>query len=263
MRKTSFCFYAVLLLLAVAIYGCKHLPHKTTGSDCSILKDKSYIYSIGQAIIENKNNDDIWNLSSVDTSYVYSTTGYFVDTINKDRLILVGAEAGISAGNANNLLILFSCADTPTVLWAGQTGDVSQGMAEIDLDGDGIKELIENTHTMWMGECNDSYSIFNFKGGKRNFLHRSRSTSSINCGMNDLAKVFQKGDTLEHTYRYFPPPYIKHSVILRGIETVKIHNGGKTDEEIIRRLKVSTHTIEIPLTDKKNKWINNKKMIKI
>jgi hypothetical protein len=92
--------------------------------------------------------------------------------------VLVGGSAGMSSGTANNLLILLACLDTLKIICAGQVGDIDQSDIR-DLNNDEIKEIVCRSSTMWMGECNDSYEIFYFNGGKQNFLFSTLHQSSI------------------------------------------------------------------------------------
>ena len=214
--------------------------------DCNSLSDKKVIYKIAASIIDKHDNKQIWNLSEIDTTGFFTTEDYFTNSKSKNRLVLVGGNAGMSSGTADNLLIVFSCSDTFNIVWAGQVGDITQ--ADIaDLDGDGIKEIVCNASMMWMGECDDSYTIFNFKDGKQHFIYTAHSTSFLDCGRDNLGKLFKPGDTLAHKFDCSLIKNDDSTFNVRQIQTIKIHQGGQNDKEINAHLKVTVDTTDIPL----------------
>jgi hypothetical protein len=115
------------------------------------------------------------------------------------------------------------------------------------VNGDGIKEIISNTSYVWMGECGDNYRIYNLKGANKNTLFSAQSSSLIGCGRDDLAESFKKGDTLERSYDCSLQKLNDKSSVIRQIQKVKIYQGGETDEEIEKQLKVIVDTTEIRL----------------
>lgn len=214
--------------------------------DCNVITDKLYIYNISNTIIDKDQNGRIWNLSEIDTADFFTTEDHFINATTKNRLVIVGGEAGLSAGSANHLLLLFSCADSLRVVWYEQTGKVTA--ADItDVNGDGIKEIISNTGGVWMGECFDHYSIYNFKEGNKNTLFSAQSTSLLGCGHDDMAEAFKKGDTLENRYDCSLQKLNDKTSVVRKIQTVKIYQGGETEEEINNRLKVVVDTTTVRL----------------
>lgn len=213
---------------------------------CNMLTDKKRVYDIARTVIDKNESGNIWNLSEIDTTDYFTIEDYFTNTTTKNRLVIIGGEAGMSAGSADHLLLLFSCADTAKVIWYAQTGKITA--ADItDVNGDGIKEIICNTGYVWMGECGDTYRIYNFKGGNKNIIFNAHSTSFIGCGRDDLAESFKKGDTLEHSYDCTLQKQNDKTSVIRQIQTVKIYEGGTTDEEIEKRVKVIVDTTEVRL----------------
>jgi hypothetical protein len=213
---------------------------------CNMLTNKKLVFDIAKTVIDKNESGNIWNLSEIDTTDYFTIEDYFTNTTTKNRLVVIGGEAGLSAGSANHLLLLFSCADTAKVIWYEQTGKVTP--ADItDVNGDGIKEIIGNTGYVWMGECGDNYRIYNLKGGNKNILFSAQSSSLIGCGRDDLAESFKKGDTLERSYDCSLQKANDKSSIIRQIQTVKIYQGGETEEEIEKLLKVIVDTTEVRL----------------
>jgi len=240
-----------IIVLTLGLFACNNSTDKTTSIqgqefDCNTLTDKNVIYKIAKSIIDKHDNDQIWNLSEIDTTDFFTTEDYFTNPKTKNRLVLTGGDAGMSSGTADNLLILFSCADTFKVIWSGQIGNFTQTDIA-DINGDGIKEIVCNASMMWMGECNDNYNIFNFKDGKQNFLFTAHSTSVLDCGRDNLGELFKQGDTLEQKFDCLLEKLRDNKYKVRQIQTVKIYAGGQTDDEIIRNLKVNIDTTDIEL----------------
>jgi hypothetical protein len=256
----KFCRIFVLLSL---LFSCNGRGEKNTGGhtvsleqkqanpqehpiDCNVITDKLFIYNISHSIIDKDGYGRIWNLSEIDTTDVFTTEDYFINATTKNRLVVIGGEAGLSAGSADHLLLMFSCTDSLRVVWYEQTGKVTP--ADItDVNGDGIKEIVSNTGYVWMGECGDHYSIFNFKDGNKNILFSAQSISLLGCGHDDLAEPFKQGDTVENSFNCKLQKQSDKTSAIRQIQTVKIYQGGKTDEEITKRLKIIIDTTEIPL----------------
>jgi hypothetical protein len=241
----------ILFGLTLGLLACKYSGDKTVSNqvnqfDCNSLSDKKVIYSIAKSIIDKHDNEQIWNLYEIDTTDFLSIEDYFTNTRSKNRLVLIGGRAGMSSGTADNLLILFSCSDTFHVVWAGQVGDFKQSDIK-DLDGDGIKEIVCNSGMIWMGECDENYNIFNFKNGKQNLVYSAHSTSFIDCGKDNFDELFKLGDTLEHKFDCLLLKTKDNEYSVQQIQTSKIHNGGHTDEEIIKNLKVNIDTTTIGL----------------
>lgn len=213
---------------------------------CNMLTDKKLVYEIAKTVIDKNESGNIWNLSEIDTTDYFTTEDYFTNTTTKNRLVVIGGEAGLSAGSTDHLLLLFSCTDTSKIIWYEQTGEVTP--ADItDVNGDGIKEIVSNTGGVWMGECFDNYKIYNYKEGKRNTMFSARSFSLIGCGRDDLAESFKKGDTIENTLNCSLQKQNDKIPFIKQVQTVKIYQGGETEEEITKRLKVVVDSKEIRL----------------
>jgi len=242
--------YIIIIVLTIGLFACNNFADKSSMKekqfDCNSLTDKKVIYKIAKSIIDKHDNDQIWNLSEIDTTDFFTTEDYFTNPKSKNRLVLIGGNAGMSAGSADNLLILFSCSDTLNILWSGQIGDFNQSDI-IDVNGDGVKEIVYNSSMMWMGECNDSYNIFNFKDGKQNFIYGAHSNSVIDCGYDNLAEIYKPGDTLENMFDCSLLKLNNKKYEVRQIHTIKIHNGGLTDNEILKKIKVILDTTIIKL----------------
>jgi hypothetical protein len=148
----------------------------------------------------------------------------------------------MSAGTADNLLILFSCTDKSKIVWAGQVGDF--GKDDIgDVNGDGIKDIICNESMMYMGECNGSYRIFTFKNGLQTFLYKAFSKSVLDCGNENLAELYKPGDTLENLSECTLIRK-RNTFNIQKISTLKIHNGGVTDFLLLDNLLIKIDTTE-------------------
>lgn len=241
----------IIIVLTLGLFACNNIADKTIKQqhqfDCNSLTDKKVIYKIAKSIIDKHDNDQIWNLSEVDTTADFFTTeDYFISSKTKNRLVIINGNAGMSSWTANNLLILFSCSDTLNIVWSGQIGDFKQSDIQ-DLNGDGVKEIVCNSSMMWMGECNDSYNIFNFKDSKQNFIFKAHSTSVIDCGFDNLVELYKQGDTLENKSDCSLIKLNVKEYKVRTVRTIKIHNGGRTDEEMVKKIKVIMDTTNVKL----------------
>jgi hypothetical protein len=218
-------------------------PHSKTNfqtPSCQDLKNKKILLAFANKIIKANDNPAIWNLSEIDAGETFSIEDYFTNLKTKDRLVLMKGEAGLSAGSATYLLMLFRCSDKNRLIRAEQSGPITKKDIR-DLNGDGIKEIISSSEMMWMGECNNSYSIFNFKGGRRNLLYSALSRSTIDCGFPLTSS--SAGDTLENQNenKLIGPDENKHYRVSR-IRTIKISRGGKTEQQILKNLRTLCDT---------------------
>lgn len=236
-----------LALTAGLVVGCSS-PDRVIESkkDCSSINDKKVRLDIANSIIAKHDNPEIWNLTDPDTTFFFSTENYFTDPSTKTTLVQLGGSAGSSSGTADHLLMLFSCTDTLKLLWSGQSGPIDQTNI-MDLNGDGIMEIVCTPRMIWMGECGDLFYIINFKDGKQNLLFRKRSVSFIDCGMELSNNTFDIGDTLENTFNCTLEKLNDREYFIKQIQTTKIHNGGNTEEEIIKNVITSTDTVNIAL----------------
>src|SRR6185503_3329442 len=99
----------ILLFFSLSLLACNGKTNTEKRSfDCNSLADKKTIYTIAKSIIDNHDNDQIWNLSEVDTTDFFTIEGNFINSKTKNRLVLMNGTAGMSSGTADNLLILFS-----------------------------------------------------------------------------------------------------------------------------------------------------------
>ena len=214
---------------------------------------KNKIYEIAKSIIDNKdNNENIGNLYGITTTSFFTTEDYFTNSETKNRLVLISGEAGTSSGTARNLLILFSGIDTYNVIWSGQVSEFIQDDI-VDINGDGIKEIVMNSGWVWMGYIGEYYQIFNFKNGKKNDIFTVRSTSVLDCDYdgNDVfmnyPDLYKQGDTLENKFDCSLIKLNDTEYGVKQIHTVKIHNGGQTEQEILKKVKVFSDTTNIKL----------------
>lgn len=220
------------------------VKQKTT-INCNSVITKKMIYHIADSMINEAENDEVWNLSEIDTTNFFSKDDYFTNTKTKSRLVLVDGTAGMSAGTADNILILFDCSDSLKITWVGQVGDFQESDIR-DLTGDGIKEIICTSESVWMGSCDKSYSIFNFKNGKRNYIYSAHSSSVLGCGYDNLEE-YKPGDTLETEFDCSVLHRDKDEFMIQQIRTIKIHNGGDSTEAVINNAQLQRDTALVKL----------------
>lgn len=242
-----------VFILLVTLAACQEPVVKAASNpapkpsiDCGILADKGVVCSIANSILESGDNENIWNLSTLDTTKYFTVEDYFTNKAAKDRLVLIGGEAGLSAGSANNLMLLLSCTDSVRVLWSGQVGNIEKDGIR-DLNGDGIREIICQLGMTWMGECSEYYHIFNFKKGQLQSLFQASSSSVLDCGLDSLGATYKQGDTIETTLACTLVPNRERRCQVQQIRTVKVHNGGVTNDEIKMNLTTAVDTVFIDL----------------
>lgn len=143
-------------------------------------------------------------------------------------------------------LMLFACSDTLMIFHVGVEGSIEPGDIG-DLDGDGVPEFVCRSSVMGLGECETGYAIINFKGGRRNELYQVYASSLLDCGLDDLAARTSEGDTLDTKYNCSLVRQENSRFAVQQIRSVKVHNGGSTDNEIRKSLVVSTDTVLVQL----------------
>ena len=218
---------------------------------CTDLSNKEVGLLIGNNELERDPGDstsNIWNLRDLDTTNYFSVEDYFTNEHTKNRILLLHGNAGMSAGNANYLLLLLSCKPVVKVLWAGQVAPFTPNDI-VDVNHDGIKEIIIHTNSMWQGEINEDYSIFNFRGNRRYFLYERQSLEldleNIITGEGPHAVA---GDTLKEWYDC---TLINNDnkYQIKQVKTLHICNGGSTDYDIEKLMKVMVDTTYINLSN--------------
>jgi len=185
-------------------------------------------------------------LSDLDTTNIVSFGDYFTEANIKTQLVLINGAAGLSAGTNQALLILLSCTDTLNVLWSGQTTAFNNDDI-MDLNGDGIKEIATTSSSIWMGTCSETFNIINFQNGNRNILFQAESISYIECGLPDLTAQFKIGDTLENMRSCSIIKDEQNNFQVEEIHTVKVYNGGTTNESVVDRVNITIDTLHISL----------------
>lgn len=237
-------------LFCFTLIACNHADNNNEVNaekkvfNCNEAINNKTIYSIADSLINKSETDDIWNLSEIDTTDIFRKEDYFTNPNTKNRLVLVKGSAGMSAGTANHLLILFAYTDSLRIVWAGQVGAFNAEDIK-DLNNDGIKEIICTSEAVWMGECSKSYSIFNLKDGKQNFLYSAYSSSMIGCGYDNLDE-FKPGDTLETEIRSTLLQQ-NDAYMIQRVSSIKVHNGGDSTEAVIHNVLVHMDTAMIKL----------------
>ena len=238
--KTLIKILTVLTVLTICSCGAKTQECNADAAveNPDLIVDREFVFNTAIAIVNEWDNDNIWSLSDeIDTARFAAMEDFFTNTETKNKLVLVGMDAGTSAGNTDYLLILFDALDSTKVLWAGQESNVFRsGIA--DLNGDGIKEILSITGATWMGLYVESCTVYNFKDGKKNILFETPESAYY---FGDDFSIFQKGDTIEYSFVCS----IDKNNELQQTHTVKIFNGGKTEKEVLKKQKMFTKTENI------------------
>lgn len=243
--------YHLIVFISISyLFSCKNNPNPTEAdkqiTENNLFKNKITLANLALNILNEKTNSNIWNLSDLDTNSIITYEDYFTDAENKTQLVLINGAAGLSAGTNQALLILLSCTDTLNVLWSGQTTAFNNDDI-MDLNGDGIKEIATTSSSIWMGTCSETFNIINFQNGNRNILFQAESISYIECGLPDLTAQFKIGDTLENMRSCSIIKDEQNNFQVEEIHTVKVFNGGTTNESVVDRVNITIDTLHISL----------------
>ncbi len=236
-------------LICLSLFNCSNSMRKygsVTDLNCDSLNNKKVVYALAKSILEKGDNRKIWSVVDVDTNDMLIVEDYFTNSSTKSKLLLVRGHVGSSTDSANYLLMLVNCSGAPEVVWAEQVLQFYQESI-IDLDGDGIKEILISIEERKGGACNSVYSVFNFKNDKKNVLYERQSRSLVDCGYDDLITIYTIGDTLRNTYNISHLREQGRTCRIRQVHTIKIHNGGKTSSEILKNLKTVNDTSYVNL----------------
>ena len=212
---------------------------------CNELKINSKLFSIADSILKIETHPNIVNLHSVDTTDVTVLEDYFIYPDNKSKMVFFVGEAGFSSGNSNCLLILFHCTNNSAkIIWTGQSNLFKKENFK-DLDGDGVKEIINTSGANWLSSRNELFEIINFKNGKRKTLYSTLSNTQRDYFEEDW---YCLGDTISCTYKNTILESDNAGIIkIKQIKTIKLYNGGKTREEAFKKCKVSEFRKNISL----------------
>jgi hypothetical protein len=243
----------LLTLAALALASCQNNPEMSCND---ILRDRKQLDSIAKSVIDKgQGHPDsagyyIWNLAKADTSRVTYYEDYFTNSQTKNTLVFMEGDAGLSAGSADNLLILFDCnTPAPTVIWAGQVGEFTPDDVR-DLNKDGVKEIALNSFMQWMGECNETFDIINFKNNRRNDLYEAHSFSYLDCGgyyTPSMPFPYSKGDTLAKQIDAKIISDAKGKFRVQQITTYTIYDGVGTFTEVSTEKGSPPDTTFIPV----------------
>lgn len=176
---------------------------------------------------------------SITTNGMERWEGHFTRKDEKQLLVSLPGSANGSSGNAQNMAMLLSCSDPTHAIWASQVGDLQV----IDLNGDGLMEIVESVNIVWMGACNDFYEIYTFRNGKKETMISRESLSRVNCGGETDTPRFSKGDTVSNMYdcRLTHDPLGNWQVMVIHEYAINKTNS-KTEKEIVPKLTYQTDT---------------------
>ena len=207
---------------------------------CDDLDNRKVIYDLASQEIDASSG------ITFDTSDVLVLRNHFISKDTLTTLILVQEQSLAYLLDKPCLLLLYNCRNVVRQVMNETTFGFSAKDIR-DLDDDGVVEIISKSDYAGMGECSNTYRIFNFKNGKENVLYESGGYSHIDClGDNDTR--FKNGDTLglEIADELIPTQNPKVFEV-KEIHKYKICNGGKTAEEIVKKEIVTGDSVFIPL----------------
>ncbi len=247
--KITYCKILFIVLSCLSLFNCSNSTRQheaITDLNCDSLNDKKVVYALAKSILGKGDNRKIWSVVDVDTNDILILEDYFTNSNTKSKLLLMRGVVGSSTDSADYLLMLVNCSGTPEIVWAEQVLQFYED-AIIDLNGDGVKEIIIASEDMKGGECNSVYSVFNFKNNKKNILYERQSRSIIDCGSDEMIQTYTIGDTLSNSYNVAHIREQGRTCRIRQIHTIKIHNGGKTNSDMLEKLKTISDTSYVNL----------------
>lgn len=214
------------LLIIFILISCKSKHDDVQTNLRRLIFDKSQ-----QILI--KHNQQIWNLNSIDSTDIKIYKDCFTQANDTSFFISIKGDAGMSAGNANRLNIIAHYNDSLIIDYYEQ-GAIPDTI--LDFNNDGIADLFFKVGNVWMGSCNDSYVIKSFVNGKENDLFYRHDESLLDCGgmFEESSKL---GDTLLTTRNFKFVQLDNQNQIIMTTE-YKIHNGGKTEQEILDSIRL-------------------------
>lgn len=235
----------LLFVGSISLFACQSNKNETSGAICNTTVDKSEIIRVAMDLVNNNDGEIIWSLTEIDTLGIVIYEDHFVSAECKNTLAIIdGYTMSMSSGNADKLLLLFSCDEMPKVLWFEQGPEVSPDDI-VDLNGNGLKEIILKSQSLWMGNCNDAYEIISLSKGEKKTVYKANSYSRIDCGGLIEMLELNIGDTLSNMNE-FQLENEENGYNLRVDNTIKIYNGGNTEDEIYDKLiKVSSTNVVV------------------
>jgi len=182
-----------------------------------------------------RQNKQIWNLHGIDTNDIKIYKGCFTKLNDSYLFISVKCDAGLSSGSSNRLNLLAHYKDSFMVDYFEQ-GALPDTI--LDFNNDGLDDLYFNSGSTWIGSCFDNYNIISFPNGKLKVLFNRSDESVLDCG-GDYAETMKKlGDTLliSRSLKFIRLNDKRYEIVMNT--EFKIHNGGKTEQEIKDSIKI-------------------------
>ena len=139
--------------------------------NCNDINNKTKLFAIADSIMKSKVHENIINLQEIISKDPLIIDDNFIYPDKKSRIVFFLCSTGFSAGNSNNLLILFHCDNKKAkIIWSGQYVRFNKKNIE-DINNDGIKEITATTKVRWMSSERKLREIINFKNCRKNIIY--------------------------------------------------------------------------------------------
>lgn len=220
-----------------ALIGLFLLISCSSQPDTKKLTLKEQIFRKSQRILNNHDDQKIWNIISIDTSDIKIYKGCFISPNDSVLFISINGEVEEASGfGMINRLNLVGHINDSLIVDYYQQGALPKIIQ--DFDNDGIDDFYFEMSSSNMGICIDYYLVVNFSNRDETFLFKRIDESVLECGaLKEESNNI--GDTLStsRSLKFIDFDNDKNHEIIMTNE-YKIYNGGKSEENILDSLKI-------------------------
>jgi hypothetical protein len=170
--------------------------------------------------------------------------GHFSEKRHLQTLVTIEMQLGGSAGSYDRFYALFDCphqAELITTTFSGQP----QGKP-IDLNGDGLLELVTSGGHTWMCELGDLLEVITWESGKAKIIYEVHSYHDMDCGDTWAVQSREPGDTLGMEVRSLFSDDDQNGLFeILQIRETTVSGGGSTREEIGQMAEVMIDSVHL------------------
>lgn len=173
--KKSFLFLGMVLFF----YSCGSPEPKPLKK----LTQTDLIQKAKEIIESKKDFEEVVNFNEVDSSKVLFHEVNLLDSIENEIVGTVFGYTGCSSGCSGNLLLVFH-PQNHELIYAEQT---PAHLEFIDIDNDGIHEVYTENFILWMGACDEHFSLYSLNSKKNLFMKSNHSPDNCDIAEDELS----------------------------------------------------------------------------